>query len=115
MYLLANAMDGSQKVESFQRFATILGSLDPSDAQRRPVRDRPRGRRFGHYPSADKVVADALRLWDAQHNLLGFTPDEIRRAWQEGIDSGRAGPLDMEDIKRRARARLLAEPDEAEK
>jgi len=38
---------------------------------------------------------------------LGF----LRKAWQEGIDSGDAGELDMAALKREARARLAASKD----
>ena len=38
---------------------------------------------------------------------LGF----LRKAWQEGIDSGDAGELDMAALKRQARARLAASKD----
>jgi hypothetical protein len=34
--------------------------------------------------------------------------EELRRRWQEGIDSGSAGLLDMQEIKRKARERLFA-------
>lgn len=32
--------------------------------------------------------------------------EELRRLWCEGIESGPSGPLDMDEIKRKARARL---------
>ena len=52
------------------------------------------------YNSAEEVIEEALRLLerrDARELAL-------QRALQEGLDSGDAGPLDMEEIKRLARA-----------
>jgi len=34
----------------------------------------------------------------------------LRQAWQEGVDSGEAGPVDFAALKREARARLAAKP-----
>ena len=61
----------------------------------------------GDYSSADEAVRDAVRLLEFQRSLGGFSVDEIRRAWQEGIDSGFVdGPLDVEAIKRKGQALL---------
>jgi antitoxin ParD1/3/4 len=62
----------------------------------------------GDYASASEVVRDALRDWKLKRALGQETVRELRRLWQEGIDSGPAEPLDMEGIKREARARLAA-------
>ena len=62
----------------------------------------------GDYASASEVVRDALRDWKLKRAVDQETVRELRRLWQEGIDSGPGEPLDMEGIKREARARLAA-------
>jgi antitoxin ParD1/3/4 len=65
----------------------------------------------GRYASSSEVVLEALRLMESlerrEAEKLGF----LRKAWQEGIDSGDAGELDMAALKREARARLAASKD----
>jgi len=51
------------------------------------------------YENATDVIEDALRLLEAREAKL----EGLRRALQEGIDSGDAGPLDIEEILREAR------------
>ena len=58
------------------------------------------------YAPASEVVRDALRDWKLKRALDREMVEELRRLWQEGIDGGPAEPLDMEAIKREARARL---------
>lgn len=60
----------------------------------------------GDYASASEVVRDALRDWKLKRAFDREMVEELRRLWQEGIDGGLAEPLDMEAIKREARARL---------
>lgn len=65
----------------------------------------------GAYASANEVVEDALRCW-TERNALASDPERLRRLWRTGIESGVGEPLDMAEIKRAARARLLEmEPD----
>jgi antitoxin ParD1/3/4 len=67
----------------------------------------------GEYASASEVIRDALRLWEARRHLRARDVDVLRRRWDEGKASGRAGPLDIErliaaeraKLKRRARGR----------
>jgi antitoxin ParD1/3/4 len=65
----------------------------------------------GRYASSSEVVREALRLMESlerrEAEKLGF----LRKAWQEGIDSGDAGELDMAALKQEARARLAASKD----
>ena len=63
----------------------------------------------GDYASASEVVRDGLRDWKLKRAVEQETVHELRRLWQEGIDSGPAEPLDMAAIKREVRARLAAE------
>lgn len=58
----------------------------------------------GDYASASEVVRDALRAWKAKRGRESGVVAELRRLWQEGLDSGPADPLDMDEIKRAARA-----------
>ncbi len=60
----------------------------------------------GDYASSSEVIREALRQWKARRALQGDALSEIKRLWQEGIDSGAGTPLDVEATKRRARARL---------
>jgi antitoxin ParD1/3/4 len=60
----------------------------------------------GEYASSSEVIRDALRDWKLKRALQQQQIEELRRMWHEGINSGPAGALDMEEIKREARKRL---------
>ncbi|MGY6215770.1 type II toxin-antitoxin system ParD family antitoxin [Methylolobus aquaticus] len=57
----------------------------------------------GDYASTSEVIRDALRDWKVKRAARDEQAAELRRLWQEGIDSGVAGPLDIDAIKREAR------------
>lgn len=57
----------------------------------------------GDYASTSEVIRDALRDWKLKRAAREEQIAELRRLWQEGIDSGVAGPLDIDGIKREAR------------
>jgi antitoxin ParD1/3/4 len=61
----------------------------------------------GLYNSASEVVREALRLMEAQDQLRAVRLEQLRQDIQEGLDSGSAGELDVETIKRRGRASLI--------
>ena len=61
----------------------------------------------GMYNSASEVIREALRLLDREDQVRAVTLAQLRHDIQEGLQSGPAGALDMEDIKRRGRARLV--------
>ena len=66
----------------------------------------------GEYGNASEVVRDALRQWKERRVLLGYTVEELRQLWQEGIESGDAGPFDegaVNRIRERAHRRLMEE------
>jgi len=63
----------------------------------------------GLYNSASVVMLEALRLLEERDQLREQRLEELRREIQKGIDSGGATPLDMEEIKKRGRARLSAQ------
>lgn len=52
----------------------------------------------GRYNSASEVLRDGLRLLEDAEVLRKVRTEELKRLIQEGLDSGDAGPLDMEDI-----------------
>jgi antitoxin ParD1/3/4 len=56
----------------------------------------------GRYLSASEVVREALRLLEQKEKRL----EELRVEIQNGLDSGRSEPLNMEAIKAKARNRL---------
>ena len=70
-----------------------------ADAVRRAVED-------GEYASTSEVIRDALRLWESRRELRERDIEIVRRRWDEGKASGRAGPLDAKRIIAEERAKL---------
>ena len=64
----------------------------------------------GEYASTSEVIRDALRAWKQLRQGRAVALEELRRLWRDGADSGEAEPLDADDIKRRGRERLAAQP-----
>jgi len=65
--------------------------------------------RSGLYNSASEVIRDALRLLTEQDELRRIRLERLRKDVQLGIDQADKGmtkPLDMEAIKRQARAKF---------
>lgn len=60
----------------------------------------------GAYASASEVVREALREWKIRKPLREAEIERLRKAWQEGLDSGPSRPLNMDDIKRKGEKRL---------
>lgn len=60
----------------------------------------------GRYANATDVIRSGLRLLEEQEAKL----EALRRALIEGEESGVAGPLDMDKIKREARAKAGRTP-----
>jgi antitoxin ParD1/3/4 len=62
----------------------------------------------GDYASSSEVIREALREWKARRAARSEAVSELRRLWEEGIDSGRSAALDTAAIKKRGRKRLQA-------
>ena len=62
----------------------------------------------GLYASASEVVREALRLLEERDRLREIREEELRAEIRKGVadeKAGRVAPLDMEAVKREARAR----------
>ena len=59
----------------------------------------------GAYASADALIDEALDLWQAQHETLGYTTEELQVLIDEGINSGRS-ELSMRQVWDNAQARF---------
>lgn len=60
----------------------------------------------GLYNSASEVVRQALRLMEEQDKLRAARLTQLRQDILDGLDSGPAGELNIEEIKRKGRVRL---------
>jgi len=60
----------------------------------------------GLYTSTSEVVREALRLLE-RTDREQQTRASLRQAWDEGLASGDAGPLDFAELKAEARNRLV--------
>lgn len=61
----------------------------------------------GRYGSVSEVVGEALRLLERVERGGAEERDRLRRAWEEGVASGDAGPLGFDgltDTRRRSTA-----------
>lgn len=59
----------------------------------------------GRYSSASEVLRDGLRLLEEREQLREIKLKALREAIQEGLDSGDAGPWDVEEFLKEARRR----------
>lgn len=66
------------------------------------------GEEVNVFRSGDCIVLEPPGAIDEE---TGLPLAELRRLVQEGIDSGDAGPWDVEEIKREARARFATRSD----
>lgn len=58
----------------------------------------------GRYTSTSEVVREALRLLERAGRLEAERVADLRNAWNEGVDSGDAGPLDFAGLSDTARS-----------
>jgi antitoxin ParD1/3/4 len=59
----------------------------------------------GEYTSASEVIRDALRHWKERRARQDMDVEELRRLWQDGIDSGPGRFKSIDAIKKEARRR----------
>lgn len=59
----------------------------------------------GRYASSSEVVSEALRLLERADQREAEEARLLRGAWEEGVASGDAGPLDFGALKAEARGR----------
>ena len=62
----------------------------------------------GRYASTSKVVREALRLLERSDQLDIDRADALRLAWQQGVSSADAGPLDFAGLRATAHRELAA-------
>ncbi|HWK47868.1 MAG TPA: type II toxin-antitoxin system ParD family antitoxin [Stellaceae bacterium] len=60
----------------------------------------------GRYTSTSEVVREALRLLERNDEREMQTRARLREAWDDGLASGDAGPIDFAELKAQARKRL---------
>ena len=60
----------------------------------------------GRFSSKSDVIREALHLFRSIDLEEAYASDELRAAWQAGVDSGDAGEIDFEEFKKEARSRL---------
>ncbi len=60
----------------------------------------------GDYVSTSEVIREALRDWKKKRLIQLQNIDEIKKLWQEGLESGSGQFKNIEAIKQEARKRL---------
>jgi len=60
----------------------------------------------GEYATTSEIVREALREWQWKRDVRGDESERLRAAWNEGIASGRAKPMNRDEFLREARKRL---------
>ena len=63
----------------------------------------------GRYTSTSEVVREALRLLERADQRDAEAARHLRQAWDAGVASGDAGPLDFDALKTEARSSLPAQ------
>ena len=66
----------------------------------------------GEYASSSEVIRDALRDWKRKRALQEQQIEELRRFWNDGIQSGAGRFQDMDDLLQEARRRFENERPE---
>ena len=64
----------------------------------------------GEFGNASEVIGEALRHWKDRREPHGYTADELRALWQQGIDGGEPRPFTadtMTEIRAAAYRRLM--------
>jgi len=59
----------------------------------------------GEYATTSEVVREAIRDWQMKQAARKDEVRRLRELWDEGKTSGRAAPLDFDELRREARLR----------
>ncbi len=62
----------------------------------------------GEYATTSEIVREALRDWQHKRELRQEEIRRLRQLWDDGKESGDAGPVDFGELRREARQRLEA-------
>ena len=60
----------------------------------------------GRYSSSSEVVREALRLMERYEQQEAEKLQFLHKAWKDGVNSGNAGEIDFDELKKTARAKL---------
>jgi antitoxin ParD1/3/4 len=60
----------------------------------------------GEYATTSEIVREALREWQWKRELREEELEQLRAAWEKGIASGRAEPMDRSEFLEEAYRRL---------
>jgi antitoxin ParD1/3/4 len=60
----------------------------------------------GEYATTSEIVREALRDWQAKRELRREDIHRLQELWDEGKASGKASPLDFNELRNEARRRL---------
>lgn len=60
----------------------------------------------GRYSSSSEVVREALRLMERYEQQEAEKLQFLQKAWKDGVNSGDAGEIDFDELKKTARAKL---------
>jgi antitoxin ParD1/3/4 len=60
----------------------------------------------GEYATTSEIVREAVRDWQLKRELRQYDIERLRDAWDKGLASGSAGDLNMQELRKEARARL---------
>ena len=82
----------------------LFKGMKDSMAQAKEMQDAAAAQMGAGMPGMDASSASLM----ADANAMNASGAEMRRLWDEGIDSGRSADLDMTAIKKRGRQRLRA-------
>jgi len=60
----------------------------------------------GEYATTSDIIREAVRDWQIKREMRQEDIARLRRLWDDGIASGFVGPVDMGDVRNKARERL---------